>query len=105
MAGTPAAPVRKGEARQAAATAHAQEPAEEAGRTRGQKLRFDPLADLGVAGPADAVAQLEAGNTHTPLRDRNAVSNTDVMIMASGLLKSANLAVFELGMWQSLAGR
>jgi hypothetical protein len=51
------------------------------------------------------VAQLEAGNTHTPLRDRNAVSNTDVMIMASGLLKSANLAVFELGMWQSLAGR
>jgi hypothetical protein len=27
------------------------------------------------------------------------------MIMASALLKSANLAVFELGMWQSLAGR
>jgi hypothetical protein len=25
--------------------------------------------------------------------------------MASALLKSANLAVFELGMWQSLSGR
>jgi hypothetical protein len=27
------------------------------------------------------------------------------MITASGLLKAANLAVFELGMWQSWTGR
>ena len=30
---------------------------------------------------------------------------TDVMVAASGLLKAANLAVFELGMWQSWTGR
>jgi hypothetical protein len=72
---------------------------------RGDALSPTQLQDLMAALCRTYVAQLEAGNTHTPLRDRHAVSNTDVMIMASGLLKAANLAVFELGMWQSLAGR
>ena len=72
---------------------------------RGDALSPAQFQDLLAAMCRTYVAQLEAGHTHTPLRDRNAVSNTDVMIMASGLLKSANLAVFELGMWQSLAGR
>jgi hypothetical protein len=72
---------------------------------RGDALSPALLQDLMAALCRTYVAQLDAGNTHTPLRDRNAVSNTDVMIMASALLKSANLAVFELGMWQSLAGR
>ena len=40
-----------------------------------------------------------------PLEERGSVANTDVMIMASALLRSANLAVFELGMWQSWTGR
>jgi hypothetical protein len=35
----------------------------------------------------------------------NPVTPTDVMVTASGLLKAANLAVFELGMWQSWTGR
>ena len=33
------------------------------------------------------------------------VSATEVMVTASGLLKAADLAVFELGMWQSWTGR
>jgi hypothetical protein len=72
---------------------------------RGDALSPAQFQDLMAAMCRTFVAQLEAGHTHSPLRDRNAVSNTDVMIMASALLKSANLAVFELGMWQSLAGR
>lgn len=35
----------------------------------------------------------------------SAVTPTDVMVTASALLKAANLAVFELGMWQSWTGR
>ena len=35
----------------------------------------------------------------------DAATATDVMVTASGLLRSANLAVFELGMWQSWTGR
>jgi hypothetical protein len=50
-------------------------------------------------------AQLDAGETFTPIRDRHSASNTDVMQMASGLLRAADLAVFELGMWQNMTGR
>ena len=50
-------------------------------------------------------AQVEAGNEILPLRGRTSVTSTDIMTTASGLLKAANLAVFELGMWQSWTGR
>jgi hypothetical protein len=47
-------------------------------------------------------AQSEAGSTLPPVRE---VTSTDLMVTASGLLKAGNLAVFELGMWQSWTGR
>jgi hypothetical protein len=50
-------------------------------------------------------AQVEAGGALLPLPQRGCASATEVMITASGLLKAANLAVFELGMWQSFTGR
>ena len=50
-------------------------------------------------------AQIEAGGGFLPLAERSRVTSTDVMVSASGLLKAANLAVFELGMWQSWTGR
>jgi outer membrane biosynthesis protein TonB len=50
-------------------------------------------------------AQIEAGGNFPPLASRSRVTSTDVMVTASGLLKAANLAVFELGMWQSWTGR
>ena len=49
-------------------------------------------------------ARREAGEDFWPV-GRNALSATDVMITASGLLRSADLAVFELGMWQNWTGR
>jgi hypothetical protein len=50
-------------------------------------------------------AQVEAGAQHTPIATGQVVSPTAVMVTASGLLRAANLAVFELGMWQSWTGR
>jgi hypothetical protein len=50
-------------------------------------------------------AQVEAGNPIAALAQRTTVTPTDVMVTASGLLRAANLAVFELGMWQSWTGR
>jgi hypothetical protein len=50
-------------------------------------------------------AQVEASGNFPPLAARSRVTSTDVMTTASGLLKAANLAVFELGMWQSWTGR
>jgi hypothetical protein len=49
-------------------------------------------------------ARREAGEDFTPV-PRNSISATDVMVTASGLLKAADLAVFELGMWQNWTGR
>lgn len=50
-------------------------------------------------------AQLEAGADFLPVADRTSVSPTEIMTTTSSLLKAANLAVFELGMWQSWTGR
>ncbi|SRR5271154_7082740 len=49
-------------------------------------------------------ARSEAGETFTPV-PKNSISATDIMVTASGLLRSADLAVFELGMWQNWTGR
>ena len=49
--------------------------------------------------------QVEGGATFTPIPQGQVVSPTGVMLTASGLLRAANLAVFELGMWQSWTGR
>ena len=49
--------------------------------------------------------QVENGRQYTPIPEGQVVSPTGVMVTASGLLKAANLAVFELGMWQSWTGR
>jgi hypothetical protein len=49
-------------------------------------------------------ARAQAGEKFTPV-PRNSISATDIMITASGLLRSADLAVFELGMWQNWTGR
>jgi len=50
-------------------------------------------------------AHVEAGNQFLPLPNQNRVMDTDVMVMASSLLRAVNLQVFELGMWQSWTGR
>jgi hypothetical protein len=50
-------------------------------------------------------AQVENGARYTPIEEGQVVSPTGVMLTASGLLRAANLAVFELGMWQSWTGR
>jgi hypothetical protein len=47
-------------------------------------------------------AQIEAGQQYLPVAN---VTSTDLMVTASGILKAGNLAVFELGMWQSWTGR
>jgi hypothetical protein len=47
----------------------------------------------------------EAGRTAPAVSPRSGVSATDVMNTASGLLKSTDVSVFELGMWQGWTGR
>lgn len=48
--------------------------------------------------------KIDGGNPITPCGNSRELSATSVMLTASGLLKGANLELFELGMWQSFAG-
>jgi hypothetical protein len=68
-------------------------------------LTPDALQALMAAVCRTYAAQVEAGEAVLPLPKRGGATATEVMITASGLLKAANLAVFELGMWQSWTGR
>jgi len=67
-------------------------------------LSADALQTLIAAACRVYSARTEAGEQFTPV-PRNSISATDVMLTASGLLRAADLAVFELGMWQSWTGR
>jgi hypothetical protein len=72
--------------------------------------RIDALTPKALQAVTAAVckiysAQVEAGGAHLPLAHRTAITSTDVMTMASGLMRASGLAVFELGMWQSWTGR
>jgi len=64
----------------------------------------DALQALIAAACRVYTARTEAGEQFTPV-PRNSISATDVMVTASGLLRAVDLAVFELGMWQSWTGR
>jgi hypothetical protein len=48
--------------------------------------------------------KVDGGNPITPCGNSRDLSATSVMLTASGLLKGANLEMFELGMWQSFSG-
>jgi hypothetical protein len=72
---------------------------------RRDALSAEALQALMAAACKTYAAQIEAGEQLLPLPERGGATATEVMITASGLLKAANLAVFELGMWQSWTGR
>lgn len=67
-------------------------------------ISVEALQKLIAAASRVYTARVESGEKFTPI-PKNSISATDVMVTASGLLKGADLAVFELGMWQSWTGR
>ena len=73
--------------------------------TRDDALSPEAMQTLMTALCRVYAAQVENGAKHTPIPEGQVVSPTGVMLTASGLLRAANLAVFELGMWQSWTGK
>jgi hypothetical protein len=72
---------------------------------RSDVLTPDAVQALAAAVCRSYSARVEAGQPFALLAPRSSPNSTDVMTTASGLLRAANLAVFELGMWQSWTGR
>ena len=72
---------------------------------RGEVMTEEALQTLLAALCRNYSARIEAGEQFHPLPAGGQMMDTDVMVMASGLLRAVNLQVFELGMWQSWTGR
>ena len=104
-AAKPASKIANGAASSAEAKRLAAELERALASGRRDVLSTDALQALMAAVCKTYAAQIEAGEQLLPLPARGGATATDVMITASGLLKAANLAVFELGMWQSWTGR
>ena len=105
----PARPVAKPAATDTTASAEATRLAADIERSLADG-RIDALTPQALQALMAAIckayaAQIEAGNPIAALAQRTTVTPTEVMVTASGLLRAANLAVFELGMWQSWTGR
>ncbi|WP_371929980.1 hypothetical protein [Bradyrhizobium sp. CCGUVB1N3] len=62
------------------------------------------LHDLFTAGVNMLGTKFDGGEKSLPLPVGTQISATSIMVAATGLLKSANLELFELGMWQSWSG-
>jgi hypothetical protein len=67
-------------------------------------LATDALQALLAAACKLYTARREGGEEFAPV-PKNSISATDVMVTASALLRAADLAAFELGMWQGWTGR
>ncbi len=80
---------------------------EKALATDERALALDPAAVQALLAALCKVysAHVDLGERYDAFSATHPVTPTDVMVTASGLLKAANLAVFELGMWQSWTGR
>jgi hypothetical protein len=64
----------------------------------------EPLQQLIAAAAKAYSAKREAGEQFHPVSRAGRLTPTDIMVMANGLLRSGNLQIFELGMWQSWTG-
>jgi hypothetical protein len=66
---------------------------------------LDPRAmQLLVAGVVREYAKRADNGGYFPIVPASTITATDAMIVSSALLKAVNVAVFELGLWQSWAG-
>jgi len=69
-----------------------------------ETVTAEALQRLIAAACRSYAARIAGGEQFAPV-SKNSISATDVMVTASGMLRAVDLAVFELGMWQSWTGR
>jgi hypothetical protein len=67
-------------------------------------LSTDALQALITAACRVYAARRQAGEDFAPIA-KHTISATAIMVMASALLRAADLSTFELGMWQGFTGR
>ena len=70
----------------------------------GEGLSVETAQDLFTAGVAAFAARRLDGQGGSPLRQGHDLPATDIAITTTAMLEDVNIAIFELGLWQSMAG-
>jgi len=71
----------------------------------GEGLSVETAQDLFTAGVVAFAARRLAGEEASPLRPGHGASATDVAVTTTAMLEDVNIAIFELGLWQSMVGK
>jgi hypothetical protein len=71
----------------------------------GEGLPVEVMQELFTAGVAAFAARRLAGETGSPLSAGHQLPATDIAITTTAMLEDVNIAIFELGLWQSMAGK
>lgn len=71
----------------------------------GEGLSAETRQALFTAGVAAFSARRLAGESGSPLSQGHDLAATDVAITTTAMLEDVNIAIFELGLWQSMAGK
>lgn len=69
----------------------------------GEGLSVEAAQDLFTAGVAAFAARRLDGLGGSPLKPGHDLAATDVAITTTAMLEDVNIAIFELGLWQSMA--
>jgi hypothetical protein len=71
----------------------------------GEGLSVETARELFTAGVAAFAARRLDGEGGSPLAPDHGLAATDVAITTTAMLEDVNIAIFELGLWQSMAGK
>jgi len=71
----------------------------------GEGLSAEAAQDLLAAGVTAFAARRLGGDKSLPFRQGHGVTATDAAITTTAILEDVNIAIFELGLWQTMATR
>lgn len=72
---------------------------------RAGELSVETAQELMTAGVIGYAARREDGDRSRPFSPGHDISATDVAVTCTAMLEDVNIAIFELGLWQSMAGK
>ena len=71
----------------------------------GEGLSAEIVQELFTAGVVAYAARRMDGEGGSPLSTGHGVAATDIAITTTAMLEDVNIAIFELGLWQSMAAK
>ena len=71
----------------------------------GEGLSSETAREVFTASVIAYGARRQDGKLGSPLIDGHGVAATDIAVVTTAMLEDVNIAIFELGLWQSMSGK